>query len=249
MKRRKEKNFKRKCPKCNNTIWYTLEKTRNIAEKKESICQSCNKKGDKNGFYGKTHSKESKESISLNVKNMDRSYMQSNEYKDIMKKVSEENYKPYYDIWVDKYGVEEADKKLKKLKHKQSINSTGSNNSMYGKPSPQGSSNGWSGWYKGKFFRSLKELKYMIELEENNIVWEKGEIKKYQIKYKDYDGIEKNYYPDFFLIKEKILIECKPKHLHNSKNVILKKEAALKWCKEKGYTYKMIDPGKIKNEI
>jgi hypothetical protein len=34
---------------------------------------------------------------------------------------------------------------------------------MYGKPSPQGSGNGWSGWYKGKYFRSIMELSFIVE--------------------------------------------------------------------------------------
>jgi hypothetical protein len=58
------------------------------------------------------------------------------------------------------YGKEKANK----MKNNLSILNSGSKNKMYGKPSPQGSGNGWSGWYKGWYFRSLIELSYMVNV-------------------------------------------------------------------------------------
>ena len=81
---------------------------------------------------------------------------------------------------------------------------------MYGKPSPQGSGNGWSGWYKGWYFRSLLELSYMIlVIERFNISWSNGE--KIKITYKNFSGINRNYFPDF-LLNNKYIIEIKPKN-------------------------------------
>lgn len=79
-----------------------------------------------------------------------------------------------------RFGKEKANKMKKNLSNKFS----GSKNNMYGKPSPQGSGNGWSGWYKGWFFRSLLELSYMINvIEKNGWKWENAESKKYKIPY------------------------------------------------------------------
>jgi len=154
----------------------------------------------------------------------------------------------FYEVWVKKYGKEEADKRMIKYKKTKSIQSKGEKNPMYGKPSPVGSGNGWSGWYKGWYFRSLRELSYMINvIERFNIIWESAETKKWSVKYIDWDGVEKNYFPDFIL-NNKYMIECKPKALWNSENVKLKKEAAIKKCKEIGLIYKIISPRKLKDE-
>jgi len=122
---------------------------------------------------------------------------------------------------------------------------SGKNNPMYGKPSPQGSGNGWSGWYKGWFFRSLMELSFMINvIERFNFKWESAENKKYKIEYKDWNNNERTYYADFIL-NEKYMIEIKPMKLHNSKSIILKKNAAIDFCKKNNLKYKLIDPIKI----
>ncbi len=51
------------------------------------------------------------------------------------------------------------------LKEKHRQNAIGEGNNMYGRPSPQGSGNGWSGWYKERYFRSLRELMFLIYAE------------------------------------------------------------------------------------
>jgi NUMOD3 motif len=139
------------------------------------------------------------------------------------------------------YGEEKANKIVKKI----SAASSGENNPMYGKPSPQGSGNGWSGWYKGWYFRSLKELSYMINvIERFNLQWEVGEKKKFKINYNDFYGNKRTYYPDF-LIEGKYLVEIKPKILWNSYNVKRKKEAAINFCKEHNFTYKLTECPKL----
>jgi hypothetical protein len=54
------------------------------------------------------------------------------------------------------------------------------------------------------------------------------------IPYINFDGIDRNYFP-YFLIGGNRLIEVKPKRLHESRVVLLKKEAAEKFCEEKGW--------------
>ncbi len=133
------------------------------------------------------------------------------------------------------HGKEKADEIRKKI----SKRSSGENNPMYGKPSPQGSGNGWSGWYKDWFFRSLLELSYMINvIEKNGWIWESAESKKYKIPYMVDDG-ERNYFCDF-LINNNQLTEIKPKNLRNSKLVVIKEEAATKWCEEHNLLYKIV---------
>jgi uncharacterized protein YbaR (Trm112 family) len=135
------------------------------------------------------------------------------------------------------YGDERAGEYKKKL----SKASSGENNGMYGKPSPQGSGNGWSGWYKAKYFRSLLELSFIVNvLEKQKLLWDTGEIAKYNIPYVDYKGTNRSYYPDF-VIENSVVVEIKPHNLRNSKDILLKEEAAKKWCKKHNFEYRIID--------
>lgn len=118
------------------------------------------------------------------------------------------------------YGHEKA------IEIKKKVSQPGKNNPMYGKPSPQGSGNGWSGWYNGHYFRSLLELSYMVYLDSNNINWITAEKLEFIIQYKDLNGIDKNYFPDFYLPDTDEIIEIKPKKLINTKLNKLKFEAA-----------------------
>lgn len=148
------------------------------------------------------------------------------------------------------YGKEKSDLMKKNLSNKFS----GENNNMYGKPSPNGSGNGWSGWYKDRFFKSLLELSFLINyVDRYNMNCKSAEKKEYRIKYKDYQEKERNYFPDY-IINEKYMVEIKPEHLRNSFDVIRKKESAIIFCKENNLKYKMITPprlskSKIKNLI
>ena len=124
------------------------------------------------------------------------------------------------------------------MRIKFSINSRGEKNNMYGKPSPNGSGNGWSGWYNDWFFRSLKELTYMIYvIERFKLNWNNAE-KMIKIDYIDCSGAKRTYRPDF-IIEGKYLIEIKPKLLQKGKLVSLKKEAALKFCKNNNLIFKI----------
>lgn len=90
--------------------------------------------------------------------------------------------KTFYDIWVEKYGLEIANQKLIEFKNNRSKSSTGEKNPMFGKTSPTGSGNGWSGWYKDWYFRSINELSFMINvIERFKFTWVSGEKLKYKI--------------------------------------------------------------------
>lgn len=125
--------------------------------------------------------------------------------------------------WEELYGKERAGD----LKINASLKSSGSNNPMFGKPSPKGAGRGWSGYYHNHYFRSLLELSYLIFLIEQDILFESGELKKYGIDY-EFEGKVKTYFPDFYLIESNTAIEVKPKSLIYSKQNVAKFEAAEK---------------------
>jgi len=205
----------------NPNYWNKIEEVKKILSKKLS--------GELNPNYKVPMSEEQKEKIRKNAK--------------VLKGKDNLSYrKSFYTWWVEKYGKEEADKKLLDFKKKHSESSSGKNNPMHGKPSPQGSGNGWSGWYNNWYFRSLHELSYMIRvIERFNLLWESGEKQNYSISYTNYDGKEKTYFSDF-IINGKYMIECKPKKLHKTPSVKLKKEAAEKFCVLRGLKYKLVSP-------
>lgn len=249
-------NLNRSCPKCGKIITYSNKNSMYFAEKNKSKCRSCSVTGEnnpmfgmygnKNPFFGKKHTEESKKKI---VRNRDESKYKTFEFREKISKVTSGNKNPMfgrsvYSVWVEKYGEETAMKKMEEYKLKQSKLNSGSKNSMYGKPTPKGSGNGWSGWYKGWFFRSLMELSYMINvIEKFNLVWESAETDKFVMKFID-NGVERTYRPDFF-IGNKYLVEIKPKKLWNSYLVNQKKNVSILFCEKNNYKYKLRDVPKI----
>lgn len=265
-----QNKIQRNCPSCGKILSYSNKYNCSNAEKLNKICKKCSAKehsnrenvklkkslnmmGDKNPmygkvgnlnpFFGKTHTIESKIKM---IENRDMSVYQSDEFREKMSKVTKGINNPMfgrsvYSVWIEKYGNEIANEKMKNYKLKQSENNKGSKNSMYGKPSPNGSGNGWSGWYRGWYFRSLKELSYMINvIERFNLYWESAESKEFTIMYKNYEQIDKTYRADF-IINNKYMVEIKPKKLWNTINNNLKKEAAIKFCELNGLKYKITD--------
>lgn len=230
--------YNRICPSCGKDILYKSKYNKNTAEKLNKTCPSC---------VTINQHKNVNRKKKININN---DTFKTEEYKNKVKHVGDTNGmfgKSFYDKWLSKYGKDIADKKLIEFKAKQVFNNTGSKNSMYGKPSPTGSGNGWSGWYNSWFFRSLLELSYFINhIEKNNLQYECGEQQKYKIQYNTINGL-RNYFPDFIIGNE--MIEIKPKKLWNSENVIAKKIAAEKWCNENNKIYKLHEPIKINNEI
>ena len=180
-------DFKRTCPRCSQVIVYSNYSAYYMANRRNSCCGTCKTekiKGEGNPFYGKTHTVKAKAKIgyfNAEIRELSEEFLQT--ARKNLAKVS--NERPLYDIWVDTYGKEEADRLLIGFKKKQSESHRGEKNHMFGKPSPQGSGNGWSGWYKDWYFRSLRELSYMIKvLEAQQLVWETPD-KNFKIPYTD----------------------------------------------------------------
>lgn len=242
------------CPVCNSEVIYKNKISFWKSKKLNKPCVKCTRKevsnrpeekiknsnrqigkrmGQDNHFYNKKHTEETKERIRRNAK--------------VLKGVDNPMFgKSFYDIWVDKFGKKIADEKLLIFKMKKSIKMRGKLNIMYGKPSPNGSGNGWSGWYKGWHFRSISELSYVINvIERFKMNWSSAEY--IRIPYLDYKGSKRTYSPDF-IINNKYLVECKPKKLIGSTIVRIKSEAASEYCRQNNMIYKIVSPAKLSIE-
>ncbi len=144
--------------------------------------------------------------------------------------------KYFTDVWSRTLSGEALESKIAEAKAKQSAHSSGSGNPMYGKPSPQGAGNGWKGWYKGHYFRSLREVCFMIRMDEEGREWRTGET--LSIRYLD-NGTERTYRPDFIVGTD--VYEIKPLRLQKTPSVQAKATAGEQYCKEHGMTYHLID--------
>lgn len=140
-----------------------------------------------------------------------------------------------------RYSKENVDKLTQERSKRMSLQMTGENSPRWGKPPLKTHSSGIHGWYKEKHhFRSLKELSYIMSLEDSKEEWQSGEEKSFFIRYKDIDGKERNYWPDF-IIGDKKIVEIKPKALQANAHILAKANAAVEFCSERGWTYEMID--------
>jgi hypothetical protein len=204
--------------------------------------------GKGNPFYGKRHSKMTKERFKITNSRPHREETKRKISKSLRGSKNHRYGTTLYSIWLRKYGKDKADRLEIQWKRKMSKRSSGSNNPMYGKPSPKGSGNGWSGWYKGWYFRSLLELSYMINvIEKNGWDWETAESKKLTIPYLDYRGEKRTYRADF-LVNKINLVEIKPKKLHASPSILTKAKAAILFCNKRGFRYVLTDVEKLTHQ-
>lgn len=240
----------RNCPVCNKILTYSNKWERNRANKNNKVCLVCRTQKLLQDPEYQRKLNEGVQRFQLEYKNNSFRRKLSLTTKRKLRKNSKRLYgknNPTYNKsiaqwWVEKYGVEIAEQKMTELSEKRSDNVSGKNNPMYGKPSPKGSGNGWSGWYKGWFFRSLHELSYMINvIERQNLIWESAEQKKYAVPYTDWEGKQRTYFADF-IVDGKIMIECKPKKLHQSMAVQSKRTGAMVFCQKNDLTYRMECP-------
>ena len=181
-------------------------------------------------LYGDITANKIREKISIFSKTMDKTNFLAAQkiYNDGRKG---KKHKTYEEMW----GKKAADHR----KFLQSQKWLGDKNPMFGKPSPKKSGAGICGWYKNWYFRSLMELSFMINyIEKNNVEWQNAENREYMVQYTHYTGRDRNYFADFIL-NGNLMAEVKPRKLSTTPLVTLKKEAAIKFCQERGMEYKI----------
>jgi hypothetical protein len=247
--------FKRSCPQCSTEKTYVNERSFVAANKNNSVCRKCAaansgftnryavkgcNTGTKNAFYGKRHTDSTKKRMSaaskgreLHPKFKARIGNRSNLVKGSL-----------FDYWLKKHGESIAQAKLNEFRATLSNHNSGSGNPMYGKPCPGGSGYGWKGWFKGTFFRSLRELSFLVAIQGRR--WSSGESLCIPYRYRN---AERTYRPDFIL-DGKLVVEIKPKKLHSTRLVQAKAQAATAFCAQRGMKYKLIDQQPIEfNEL
>lgn len=139
-----------------------------------------------------------------------------------------------------RYSPEIVEQLAKERSQMVSKRMMGKNSPRWGQPPCKRHSAGIHGWYKeANHFRSLKELSYIIYMEDAGIHWESGESKRFFIEYTDVDGKRKNYWPDFIL--ESKIVEIKPSALQTHPHIIAKANAAIEYCGLNNWVYEMID--------
>ena len=204
--------------------------------------------GEGNPFYGKTFSDDTIEKF----RNKDFSYMKTVEFSEATRQGMKNsknwnnwllNIKSLKTLWIEKLGEEKALERWEDWKSKMSFSMSGEKNPMYGKPAPFKAGNGIQGWYNEHYFRSLRELSFMLKLDSMNIKWVSGESHEFKIEY-ELDGVKRNYFPDF-IVDDKIIVECKPLYLIETKQIKTKTFYAEKFCKERNMEYTIFDPEKI----
>lgn len=261
--------YTRNCPRCQQTICYTNIFNMRNAELYSKVCKKCSaslkdysnrqdpvyreklkksikesyEKGRKPSFLGKKHTEETKNVIRERQNSIIQKYKTPEHRDKISKSLLGENNPMYgktvYQVWCQKYGEDEADSREKKRRYKLSISAKGSKNSMYGKPVPKKAGVGWRGYFDGMFFRSLRELMFIIEMYESSTKIESAE--KIKINYNNYEGTERTYRPDFLILAERKIIEIKPSKLINTDLVQRKFKALQLWCENNGYTCEIKD--------
>lgn len=212
------KNEKDLCSSCRQRLEYKLGKRENQREKVKRLSEWQTGKTFEE-MYGIEKAQKLKQNLSCvfsgkNNPMYGKSY-QCTGFREHSKKLKNKTYE-------EVYGEEKARVIKKKLSQ------PGENNPMYGKPSPEGSGNGWSGWYNGHYFRSLLELSYMHKLDALNIRYVTAETKEFEVEYLDWKNNKRIYFPDLYLPLTNEVIEIKPKKLVNTNNNQLKYKEAMK---------------------
>lgn len=231
--------FNRNCPECDVVIVYKTTWTRSGAIKKNSLCRSCVMKGSRNPFAGHKHSAQTKQILRA----VDKSYTKTEKFSNAVKQsmIDINTAVDLMAIWTEKYGAVEAVIREQKRRNKLSISSSGENNPMFGKLAPFQAGVGIKGWYRDIFFRSLRELSFMLQLDRDGRIWRTAESSDFRVEYINYVGNRATYVADF-IVDDRIIIECKPLYLQRTFTVMAKSAAMQAFCAEKGLEYQIVDP-------
>lgn len=109
------KKFKRNCPSCSIEIFYLRKDGKERANRNNSLCYSCSKKGIKNSFYGKHHNEISKKIIGKYHKGQtswNEGMIMSKEFRDKLSEHFKEKFKKQKHPWIGRHHTDETKKKL-----------------------------------------------------------------------------------------------------------------------------------------
>lgn len=265
-----ESEWKRECPQCRCEISYKSYYSMLYASNDNRLCKRCSARnraknltdeerqrrsvrrrqlniehysGAGNPFYGHHHSQSTVERL----RNADRLYAKTPEFsqkvKDAM--IGIDTSVDLIKLWTDKFGFEEAQRREEDRRKKISLALSGERNPMFGKPAPRAAGAGIKGWYGEHFFRSLRELSFMLQLDREGKRWKTGETQEYAVPYVNpYTNVNATYFPDF-IVDDYVMVECKPSNFHGTMLVRVKAKAAQAICEQRNMTYKLIDPKMI----
>lgn len=237
----------RQCPRCQNPVFHSNRDERDRAQHERKICRGCQAndykvrfKGDKNPFHGRSHTEQTKRNLSLAHKGK----RLSPEHRAKCVPYLHRNrviVRDYLSYWIGKLGEEAGRARFEAYQARLSDRNRGKANPMYGKPTPQGSGNGWKGWYRGWHFHSLREIQFYLQAEADGRKCLKIHAHKaYRVPYTDSHGTARTYLPDF-LLDDKFIVEIKPKKLWNTNENRPKFDAAKAFFAAKGLTFQVID--------
>lgn len=105
----------------------------------------------------------------------------------------------------------------------------------------------WCGYYKGVRFRSMLEVSYIINTFEAKpvVLWTTGESMEDGIPYFNKDGKYTTYWVDFLSLTDCEFIECKSTDQLDDEDVKFKAVAARKYCKDMGFSYRLMAPASL----
>lgn len=235
------------CPSCGEQIAYKNKFGKIQANRNGSKCKKCihesykvSLAGEGNPFWGRKHSPETLAKISESNSGRRLSEEHRKKSAETLNNYAKKNPRKHpYEHWLIKYGKKIADEKMEELRKKNSEASSGERNPMFGKPTPKKSGNGWSGWYKDFYFRSLRELQFYVEHEGPSLIPIHLD-RKYSVEYLGIRGQKRTYSADFIL-DNKTIIEIKPKKLWSSRENVLKFEAMKEFCEKIGLEFLVLD--------
>lgn len=221
----KSKQFERTCPSCGKSVFHTQSNHRDSAERKKKPCISCGSKGK---HLGRKLSEEHKRRISEG--NTNRQVSEETRQKLRLHKHTEETKNQISSTLKGRVITKEWRQKICSSARR------GKDHPKYGKaPHPRSSGRGKGGIYKSFNFRSLYELRVILTLEKLHIPFHSAE--HISIPYQFEDN-ERTYRPDFLV--SSTLIEVKPKHQITWQINQIKFQAAEKWCKNNGYSFRVL---------
>lgn len=123
---------------------------------------------------------------------------------------------------------------MSESERKEKYGRIGKLNPMFGRPPSKNSGIGYSGWYKGTFFRSKLELSFLLMNDDRDIISAES---FFSIPYHDENGVQRTYRPDF-IVDKKYVVEIKPYSM--LKRHTLKESVAIEYFKNTDYVYEIV---------